>query len=61
MKKIIVEWVPGAQCGIIMKVIESDHPEYVKGFRFDFGYFNVATREGYTIISLPMKQKEKTT
>ena len=36
-------------------VIESDHERFIKGSRFDYGFFRIATDEGYTIISLPME------
>jgi len=57
MKTIIVRWVPEKDFGYdkAMKVIESDHKVFVPGLRFDFGFFDIATNEGYTIISLPMK------
>jgi len=55
---IIVRWVSCNQGGfedIEMQVVESNHPRFIKGVRFDFGFFTVATKEGYTIISLPEK------
>lgn len=57
MKKIIVKWVKEDRYGYgkAMLVIESDHKRFIKGSRFDFGFFDVATNEGYTIISLPME------
>ena len=59
MKNIIVKWVPeeGLGYGKAMRVIESDHERFIVGSRFDFGFFSIATDEGYTIISLPMKEK----
>lgn len=55
-KTIIVKWIPeDSFYTTAMKVIESTHPRFVIGSRFDFGFFNVATREGYTIISLPLE------
>ena len=55
MKTIIVKWIP---CEEIyskeMRVIESDHERFVEGSRFDFGFFDIATNEGYTIISIPV-------
>jgi hypothetical protein len=54
MKTIIVKWVEcGGIYGTEMRVIESDHERFSKGTRFDYGFFSVATDEGYTIISLP--------
>ena len=56
MKNIIVKWVPEDKFGYgkAMRVIESDHKRFTVGSRFDFGFFGIATDEGYTIISLPM-------
>ena len=56
-KTIVVEWV--ACDGFYEKemcVIWSDHERFTKGSRFDYGFFNIASSEGYTIISLPMKR-----
>ena len=56
MKTIIVRWIPEMVIDAFqmdMQVIESDHPIFTKGTRFDFGFFRIATREGYTIVSLP--------
>lgn len=59
-KTIVVKWVPEEtfDYGIAMRVIESNHKRFSVGTRFDFGFFNIATKEGYTIISLPMQEKE---
>jgi len=56
MKTIVVKWVKEEEWGYgkAMRVIESDHERFSKGTRFDFGFFDIATDEGYTIISLPM-------
>ena len=56
MKTIIVKWVPEKAFGydMAMRVIESSHERFKKGSRFDFGFFSSATKEGYTIISLPI-------
>lgn len=58
MKTIIVKWVPEEDFGYdkAMRVIESNHERFVVGSRFDFGFFSIATDEGYTIISLPMDE-----
>ena len=55
MKMIIVQWhrIQYEQYDMEMRVVESNHPRFTKGTRFDFGFFNVATREGYAILSLP--------
>ncbi len=60
MKTIVVKWVEEKDFGygMAMRVIESDHPRFVVGSRFDFGFFNIATMEGYKIISLPMEVSE---
>lgn len=60
-KIIIVRWVPEEAFGYgkAMRVIESTHPRFVKGYRFDFGFMNIATDEGYTIISLPLEKVSK--
>lgn len=59
MKTIIVKWVAEEEFGYgkAMRVIESDHVRFTKGTRFDFGFMDIATDEGYTIISLPMEHK----
>lgn len=55
MKVIVVKWVPEEEWGYgkAMRVIESDHERFVVGSRFDYGFFRIATDEGYTIISIP--------
>jgi hypothetical protein len=60
MKTIVVKWVEEEAFGygMAMRVIESDHPRFTVGSRFDFGFFNIATTEGYKIISLPMEVSE---
>ena len=60
MKTIVVKWVPEDDYGYgkSMRVIESDHERFCKGSRFDFGFFNIATDEGYTIISIPMDKED---
>ena len=55
MKTIVVKWIPEKGLyDMAMKVIESDHERFIKGSRFDFGFFKIATAAGYTIISLPL-------
>ena len=56
MKVIVVKWVKEEGFGYskAMRVIESDHKRFAAGSRFDYGFFNIATDEGYTIISIPM-------
>jgi hypothetical protein len=59
MKTIIVKWVPEKNYGYgkAMRVVESGHKRFVVGSRFDFGFFSIATDEGYTIVSLPLATK----
>ena len=54
-KYIVVAWVGDSPYGDshTMVVVKSDHPRFTVGQRFDFGFFNVATQEGYTICSIP--------
>jgi hypothetical protein len=54
-KVIVVQWVPEQANGYnwAMRVITSTHPIVAVGSRFDFGFFGLATEEGYTILSLP--------
>lgn len=61
MKTIIVQWVKEDEygCGKAMRVIHSDHDKFTAGSRFDFGFFSIATDEGFTIISLPMPEADK--
>ena len=62
MKTIVVKWVPdNGEYGYEMRVIESDHPRFTKGYRFDYGFFNIATEGGYTIVSIPMDAGQKPT
>lgn len=58
MKTIVVKWVEETTYGYdkAMRVIISDHERFSAGTRFDFGFFSIATDEGYTIISLPMDE-----
>lgn len=42
---IVVKWGEND-----MWVISSDHPRFSTGTRFDYGFCNVAMREGYTVI-----------
>ena len=59
MKTIVVRWGlegPEDFKNLVMRVVASGHPSFTIGSRFDFGYFNIATVEGYTIISLPVEE-----
>ncbi len=57
MNTIIVEWIKEDDYvyGMGMRVISSDHPRFIEGSRFYYGFMNVATKQGYTVISLPTK------
>ena len=61
-KKITVQWVKEEEWGYgkAMRVIESNHPRFTVGSRFDFGFFSIATDEGYKIVSLPMPSNART-
>ena len=56
MKMIVVKWVEEDEYGYgkAMRVIESTHERFTPGSRFDFGFFNIATEEGYAILSIPI-------
>ena len=58
MSTIVVRWVKEDEWGYgkAMRVIVSPHKRFIVGSRFDFGFFSIATDEGYTIISLPMTE-----
>ena len=62
MKRIFVKWVKEEEFGYgkAMHVIHSTHPRFVEGSRFDFGFFHIATDEGYTITSFPMEEQDET-
>ena len=61
MNTIVVQWVPEEEWGYTraMLVIASKHPRFAVGSRFDFGFFEIATGEGYTIVSLPLVREPK--
>lgn len=40
----------------IMEVVESTHPRFIKGTRFDYGYAEIALEEGYTIVPLTKRK-----
>jgi len=52
MKKIIAIWVkcdPKTGYEHELRVTASDHYRFTEGTRFDFGFLQVANREGYTV------------
>jgi len=59
MKYIAVQWQPENPkwgYGKAMKVICSNHPRFNNGSRFDYGFLDIASCEGYTITILPSKE-----
>ena len=57
MKYIAVQWQPeNSNYKKAMRVICSNHPRFDKGSRFDFGFLDIASCEGYTITILPSKE-----
>ena len=56
MKIIIVKWIP-CDDGFYkqeMRVVLSNHERFTVGYRFDFGFMQIASNEGYFIQVLPM-------
>ncbi len=56
MKKIVVKWYATENDPIYhqeMRVIYSDHERFIAGSRFDFGFLQIASREGYVIEIYP--------
>ena len=58
-KLIAVQWVKEEIWGYgkAMRVIESNHPRFTVGSRFDYGFFDIATDEGYIIVSYPLEEE----
>lgn len=60
MKKITAKWFDVKNKDIKkllydteMIVTKSNHPRFVKGSRFDFGFLQIASKEGYIIEIKP--------
>ena len=54
MKKIIVKWYPEESFyKKAMMVVYSDHESFTEGTRFDFGFLDIASKEGYIVEVLP--------
>ena len=54
MKFIVVQWFK--EDSIYkkqMRVMQSTHPRFVNGSRFDFGFMEIAIDEGFAITVLP--------
>lgn len=58
MKFIVVQWFTELQFGYkkAMRVMQSTHPRFINGSRFDFGFMEIAIEEGYAITVLPSKE-----
>ena len=57
MKYITVQWkAEASHYKRAMRVICSNHPRFTNGSRFDFGFLDIASCEGYTIIVLPSEE-----
>lgn len=54
--KIVCEWIEEKDFGYgrAMRVIRSDHPRFVVGSRFDWGFATVAGCQGYSLEILPV-------
>jgi hypothetical protein len=56
-KAIKCEWIyedPKWGYGKAMSVIESNHPRFTVGSRFDYGFMSIANGQGYTVTVLPV-------
>ena len=57
MKYIVVQWVkeksPYRKC---MRIVKSNHPRFSDDTRFDFGFLEISSCEGYVITILPSKE-----
>lgn len=57
MKYIVVQdLLEGGQYRTALRVIKSNHPRFTEGTRFDFGFMQIATAEGYTVTVLPSEE-----
>ncbi len=57
MKKITVQWrktINDKVYGKEMRVIKSSHKRFTEGDRFDFGFMQIASLDGYIIELLPL-------
>jgi len=57
IKKIVAQYVErfGEEVWKEMRIIESNHPRFVVGSRFDFGFLQIASGEGYEITIKPLE------
>ncbi|KKN35457.1 hypothetical protein LCGC14_0783600 [marine sediment metagenome] len=57
MKYIVVQWLPeNSHYKKAMRVVRSNHPRFINGSRFDFGFLGIASCEGYAITVLPSEE-----
>ena len=57
MKFIVTQWLPEKSVYTrAMKVVRSNHPRFIDGSRFDFGFLEIASCEGYAITILPSEE-----
>ena len=58
-KFIVVQWVillcstEDESYAAEMRVVASTHPRFTVGSRFDYGFHDIAMKEGYVITHLP--------
>lgn len=53
--QMVRDWVPPYGMDTIPMVVYSDHPRFVPGTRFDWGFVKIALSGGYSIHIEPMK------
>jgi len=57
MKYIVAQWMPeDSNYTKAMRVVRSNHPQFIDGSRFDFGFLDIASCEGYIITILPSEE-----
>jgi hypothetical protein len=57
MKYIVVqELLEGGQYRTALRVVRSNHPRFIDGSRFDYGFMGISIAEGYTITVLPSEE-----
>jgi len=53
--KIVVYWIELEEISAFgnvlkeMKVLKSNHPRFIEGSKFDFGFLEIANRQGYDV------------
>lgn len=57
MKYIVVQWQKEeSHYTKAMIVVRSNHPRFIDGARFDFGFLDISSCEGYTVTVLPSEE-----